>query len=133
MAIVYKPANWLLGLVGAVGGGVLGYFAFRFMASQGFYAMILPGALLGLGCGWLSGGKSNALGALCAFLALTLGIFLEWQFAPFAADDSLPFFLAHLHELTTTTLAMIGLGAFFGYWFGKGREGKAINRRDMDD
>ena len=41
----------LLGLGGAVIGGVVGYAGFRFAWSRGFYAMILPGGLLGLGCG----------------------------------------------------------------------------------
>ena len=129
MAMMYKQANWLLGLAGAIGGGALGYFAFHFLARDGLYAMVLPGALLGLGCGALSGGKSTALGVVCGSLALVLGIVLEWQLAPFVADDSFPYFVTHIHELTTSTLVMIALGGLFGFWFGKGREGGAWLRR----
>jgi hypothetical protein len=38
----------LRGLVGAVVGGVTGYYAFGWALSQGYYAMVVPGALLGL-------------------------------------------------------------------------------------
>jgi hypothetical protein len=116
-------SNYLLAAVGGIAGGALGYFAFFLVARQGLYALVLPGALLGLGCGYLSGLKSNLLGVICAFAALLLGLFTEWQFAPFVADDSLAFFSTHLHHLKTMTLVLIAIGAFFGYWFGKGRAG----------
>ena len=54
-----------LGLAGAVAGGAIGYFVFMWMARQGFYAMILPGALLGLGCGLASRRRSAVLGIAC--------------------------------------------------------------------
>ena len=41
----------LLTLCGAVAGGILGYFAFGWLLGQGFYALMLPGGLLGLGAG----------------------------------------------------------------------------------
>ena len=117
-----KNANWPLGLLGAVGGGAIGYFAFLLLARQGLYAMVLPGALLGLGCGALSGGKSNVLGVVCGLLGLLLGVFTEWRFAPFLADDTLWFFVTHLNDLATIKLVMIGLGGLFAFWFGKGRQ-----------
>ena len=67
-----KRANWLLGLVGGAGGGVAGYFLYFWLASQGFYAIVLPGAAIGLGCGALSRGKSNALGAVCGLFGAGL-------------------------------------------------------------
>ena len=36
----------LLALAGAVGGGLIGYFIFMWLAHQGFYGLILPGGLL---------------------------------------------------------------------------------------
>ena len=56
-----KKSDWLLGIVGGVIGGTLGYFAFFFFVQEGFYTLVLPGTLLGLGCGWLSGMKSKAI------------------------------------------------------------------------
>ena len=121
--------NWLLGIVGGLVGGALGYFAFIFLARQGFYAMMLPGTLLGLGCGILSGVRSNVLGILCGLLAVLLGIFTEWRFAPFIDDKSFAFFITHVNDLRSMTLIMISAGGLLAYWLGKGREGRARIRR----
>ena len=129
MSAQVRTVDWLRGLAGAVGGGVLGYFAFFFLADRGLYAMVLPGALVGLGCGLLSGIKSNALGVVCGVVALLLGIVLEWRFAPFNADSSFAYFITHLHHLRSSTLVLIALGGLMGYWFGRGREGGALFRR----
>jgi hypothetical protein len=122
-------ANWIFGVVGAVAGGALGFFAFQLLTREGFYGLLLPGAALGLGCGALSGGKSNGLAALCCVLAALLGIITEWWFFPFMADGSLLYFAAHLQDLRITTLVSIAAGALFGFWFGRGREGGVWPRR----
>ena len=44
----------LLGLVGAIAGGVLGFYTFGWLSRQGFYGLIIPGAFLGLGCSLLA-------------------------------------------------------------------------------
>jgi hypothetical protein len=124
-----KPINWLLGLAGAIGGGALGFFVFFLLAREGFYGMILPGALVGIGCGALSGCQSNVLGLICCALACGLGIFTEWRYAPFNVDDSFSFFVAHLHDLSRTALISMAVGGFFGYWFGRGRPGGAWLRK----
>lgn len=124
-----RRANWILGVVGSVVGGALGFFAFQLLTREGFYGLILPGAALGLGCGALSGGKSNGLAVLCGVLAAVLGIVTEWWFFPFVADGSFLYFAAHLQDLRVTTLISISAGALFGFWFGRGREGGAWLRR----
>ena len=58
-----------------------------------------------VGSGWISG-----------VLALALGVFTEWRFAPFAADDTLAYFLLHVHQLKPITLIMIVAGALIGFW-----------------
>ncbi len=125
--------NWLLGIVAGIIGGALGYFAFFLMARQGLYAVVLPGALLGLGCGFLSGIKSNALGVACGLLALLLGFFTEWRFAPFIDDGSFAYFITHVHNLRSMTLIMIAVGGLFGFWFGKGRAGGVWLRSSKSD
>jgi hypothetical protein len=124
----FAKASWILGLLGAAAGGFLGYCAFFWMARQGFYALVLPGAALGLGCGLLARGKSYGLAIVCGVLALLLGLVTEWRFAPFAADGSLPFFLAHLGDLRPFTLMAIVAGGIAAFWFGGGR-GKAPGSR----
>jgi hypothetical protein len=111
----------LRGLAGAVVGGVVGYFVFRLLASQGLYGIMIPGALLGLGAGLAARGKSIPLGVVCAVAAIALAIYAEWTMFPFIKDKSLGFFVAHVHELRLSKLVMIGLGALFAFWFGVGR------------
>jgi len=117
-----------LGVLGAVIGGVIGYFGFFWLAGQRFYGIVLPGALIGIGCGALSGRRSTGLGLLSAVAGLALGLFTEWQFA-YARNYSFGFFLTHLHEVRRLKLFLLALGAFMGFWFGMGREGGAWFRR----
>jgi len=112
--------GYVLGIGGGLVGAVLGYFLFIAMAGQGFYAIVLPGALAGLGCGALSGRKSNCLGIICVIIALIAGVLSEWR---------LRYFLTHLHKLRGFTLFLILLGGFCAFWFGRGRAGGAWLRR----
>ena len=48
--------------------------------------------------------------------ALVLSLFCEWRFAPFIKDNSLGYFLTHVHELKPITLIMIAVGTFIGFW-----------------
>lgn len=109
------------GVAGAFAGGVAGYFAFTLLLRQGFYALALPGALLGFGCGLASRIDSVALAALCGIAGILLAIWIEWHFFPFADDKSLSHFFGNLHRLTGLTQLMIVLSGVFGFWFGKGR------------
>jgi hypothetical protein len=125
-----KQANWPLGILGAVLGGVAGYFVFLWIAQQGFYALILPGAAAGLGCATMSKGQSRPLGIVCALLAVPLGLFSEWQFAPFVVDESLGYFLTHLHERQPITLILIAVGVWLAYWLGVGSTRPTNDRPD---
>lgn len=125
MSSTFRVGALIRGLVGAAVGVLVGYFGFSWILGQGFYAMILPGAAVGLGFGLLSGVRCKGYGILCAVLGVALGLFLEWQFFPFREDDSLGFFLTHVHELKPISLVMIGLGGLFAFWFGTGRDRRA--------
>jgi len=105
----------LLVLSGAVVGGAIGYFGFLWIARQGFYGLILPGALLGVGAS-LTRNRSIPLCVACGVLAVALGLFAEWRFAPFRADESLGYFASHIHQLRPITLIMVGIGGFIGFW-----------------
>jgi hypothetical protein len=110
-----KRANDGLALLGAAVGGVLGYLGFFWVAKQGFYVLILPGALVGIGAG-LFKNRSIAVSVVCGLLALILGLLTEWRFAPFAQDSGLGFFLGHVHQLKPLTLVMISAGGLIGFW-----------------
>jgi hypothetical protein len=118
----HRVGNLAGGMVGAVIGGTIGFFVFFWLSRQGLYAMILPGAMLGLGCGLASRIRSRPLGIGCLIAAVGLGVFTEWRFAPFLEDDGLGFFVQNLMELKPMTLIMIALGGLCAFWFGVGRE-----------
>lgn len=111
-----NAANILLGVLGGMIGAVIGWFVFFWAARQGFYMLALPGGLLGAGAGLLMRRRSLPFALVCAVAALALGLLAEWRLAPFRADASLGYFLAHLHQLQPITLLMVALGAFLGFW-----------------
>jgi len=132
-----RIVNTSLAAVGGVVGGFVGYHVFFWILRQGFYGMMIPGALLGLGCGLLARHPSQLRGLACGLAGLALGIYTEWRYAPFAKDESLTFLLAHLHEKAPIKLLMIALGGVFAYWLGKDSgfrrlgERKAPSRPDV--
>lgn len=105
-----------LGCVGALLGGVLGWFGFFWVAQQGLYALVLPGGALGIGAGALVRHRSVPFSLGCGVAALVLGVLAEWRFAPFIKDASLGYFLSHLHQLKPVTLLFIALASFIGFW-----------------
>jgi hypothetical protein len=114
--------NLLAGLAGALAGGAVGYFAFIWIARQGFYALMLPGALAGFGASLVVNNRSVLRGVLCGVFAVGLGLFAEWRFAPFIKESSLGYFLTHLGQLQPITLLMIAGGGTLGYWLALGKE-----------
>jgi hypothetical protein len=115
------PITLARGAAGALVGAAIGYFAFFWASSQGFYVLALPGALVGIGCGMATGKFSRPAGALAGMIALALCLFIEWKFAPFRADEGFPYFVMHLHQKAPIKLLMLALGVAFGFWFGQGR------------
>ena len=113
--------SWALGIVGAVLGGVAGWFICGWLAQQGFYALALPGAAIGLGFSGLARRPMVAGGVFCAVAAILVGIAWEGFHRPFNADESFSYFLSHLQDLTPVTFLFIGLGGVFAFWFGRGR------------
>lgn len=109
----------LLGLIGAVGGGVLGYYIFLWILDQGFYGLMIPGALLGLGCGLLGLHASQVRGVLCGAAGLVLGLYAEWSYRTRVADVRFMDLVTHAYEKRPLTLIMLTLGACFAYWLGK--------------
>jgi hypothetical protein len=101
--------------VGAAVGGVVGYYGCFWAAQQGFYAIILPGALFGLGSSF---GRTRhlAITVICGLAALALGFFTEWRLEPFLADSSFKYFITHLSDLRPLTLIIIALGGAIGFW-----------------
>lgn len=104
-----------LALCGAVIGGTVGYLGFFWAASEGFYALVLPGSLVGLGAG-IFPNRGVWVAVVCGILATALGLWTEYRFAPFRADPGFAYFLTHLHQLRPLTLLLIAVGSFIAFW-----------------
>jgi hypothetical protein len=117
--MVHRLISTTLGVIGGVVGGVSGFVLFFWIANQGLYALVLPGAAIGLGCGLLARHRSVARGIACAVGALGLGLYTEWKFRPFVVDDRFPYLVMHFYSLQPITLIMIGLGAALAFYLGK--------------
>jgi hypothetical protein len=119
-------------LLSAVVGGLLGYAVFWAIARQGFYEVALPGGLLGLGAGIFKT-RTKAVPVVCGLLALALGLFTEWRYAPFIADASFGYFVSHLHRLRPFTLLMLAVGTLIGFWVPFRRGQAARKAQSFDD
>jgi hypothetical protein len=118
--MVNRLVSTALGVIGGIVGGVFGFVLFFWIAKQGLYALVLPGASIGLGCGLLARHRSKLLGIACAIAALGLGLYTEWSFDPGQLDDDRFLYLvSHCYKLRPITLIMIGLGAALAYYLGK--------------
>jgi|SRR6516162_7326792 hypothetical protein len=109
----------LLGFVGAVVGGALGFYIFGWFWGYGWYGLMIPGALLGGGCGLLARHPSTARGIVCAVAAAVFELFTEWWYRPFNADNSLAYFVANLTSLKPYTWLMVVIGAFIAFWLAR--------------
>jgi len=120
---VRKP-NLLLGLIGAAVGGVAGYFALYWILRQGYYALVVPPGLLGLGAGLCARGRSMLLAVIAAIGGLSLALFIEWKLRAFVVDGSLQYFLTHLHEVNRVELIMLIVGPIIAFRLGLGFDQK---------
>ena len=109
-------------LLGALLGGAIGTLAYWLLLRQGILLLAIVGGCLGVLGGLWALRRSRAWGIGLAVAGTLLTIGVEWHFRPFVADESLGYFLTHLHDLTGRTLLSIAFAAFFGYYFGRGKD-----------
>lgn len=111
----------LLGLAGAVLGAGLGILAARWISTQGFYAPIVPGGGVGLGCGLLARHRSTARGFACAAIGLIAGVISEYVLFRFRWNPSDEFldYLMKVYKLPLLTWLFLGLGAVIAFWIGR--------------
>lgn len=110
----------LRGLVGILLGAAVGGLVVWLAARYSLYAMVFPGAAIGIGCSWASKTRSVALATISGIAAVTFSLFLEGYLFPFIADSSFGYFIAHLHQLSPATWIMIGIGTALSVGFGLG-------------
>ena len=109
----------VVSILGGAVGAAVGVLVFRWIASKGYYAMILPGASLGLGVHLTALDRSKIRGVLAALAALALGLATEAYLFPKGADRSWAGFFNDLLRPGQVEALMIAAGGLFGYWWGK--------------
>ncbi|MFT4637441.1 MAG: hypothetical protein ACI8T1_000750 [Verrucomicrobiales bacterium] len=114
-------------LAGGILGGFLGYHAFFWAYKQGFYAMILPGALIGFGASFAYC-RHLAIPIVCALGALGLGLFTQGQIT----NGSWSYFISNLAKLKTMTWVMISLGSALAFWLPFSKRGFASPPSQQD-
>lgn len=113
--------NYPMAIAGAIGGAAVGYIGFWLMMQFNLYALVLPGTMIGLGCGAQSRAHSWPLAVFAGMLALVVTVFVEWHFFPMRDDGSFRYFVQNLADLRPGTKLMLAAGTFAGFWFGRGR------------
>ena len=120
-----------MALAGAVVGGAIGLGLAQWLWTQGFYALVLPGAV------WASDAAGPCGACRCHWVSrrpwrrIALGLFTEWHLRPFNADEGFGYFVRHVGQLSSTTLFMVGMGTVMGYWLDK-KANRPINAAAKD-
>ena len=109
-----------LGIAGAIAGGVVGFFLFKTLHSMGFYALVLPGAFTGLGCGFAAKSRSIIFSFIALVVGLIVAVLAEWHTNWFVEDESLLFFIKNIHE-SRGGMALIStlLSGAAAFWLGR--------------
>ena len=126
-----QPANsnlakgLLLGVFGALLGAVVGFFVFQFLARRGLYFIVLPGALVGLGCGFAARSRLLVLGIIAVAVAIPTAIVCEWRTDRYFCDDGETLmgvleYTSRMVELRGWKLPVfVGLNGLIAFWFGR--------------
>jgi len=75
--MVNRVMSTTLGVIGGIVGGIFGFVLFQWILSQGLYALVIPGASIGLGCSLLARHQSTPRGVVCAVAAVALGLYTD--------------------------------------------------------
>lgn len=110
-----RPKSILLCALCAAVGGAIGWAGFVWMVRQGFYSLVLPGGVLGLGAGIFKH-QTRWFPMASTAAATVLGLVAEWRSAPFIPNPSFGYFLSHLVALKPVTLVMIAVGSIIAFW-----------------
>ncbi|TWT76892.1 hypothetical protein Pla123a_23160 [Posidoniimonas polymericola] len=112
--------DYVKAAAGAIGGAVAGAVVFILLARAGLHAGMLMGAGAGWGVQLAVRDRNLATGVIALVAGLVASVLAEWYALPFMADPSLPFFLAHLHQINFIHLLLLGAGVVAGFFWAKG-------------
>ena len=114
-----------LGVFGALLGAVAGFFVFQYLTRRGLYFLVLPGAAVGLGCGFAARSRSFVLALIAVAIAIPVTILCEWKTDRYLCDDGQTLmgileYTSRMVELRGWKLPVfIGLNGLIAFWFGR--------------
>ena len=117
--------NSLKNLICGLAGGAIGYFLFAWFLKYGFYAMIAPGGLLGLGASFYPH-RSKFLPVLTGVLALCVGFVAEWKEHYYREDQSFGYFVSHVSGADPVFWLMVLAGGALGFYLPFAQYRKAV-------
>jgi hypothetical protein len=112
--------NFAMGIVGGIAGGIVGGFICKFLADQGFYAGMVPGALVGLGFSLAARQGHLGFGVVSGILGLLAGLITEWKI--FHAEQSFFNSIVDLKDEGIVTWIMLGIGTVLAFSIGMGNK-----------
>ena len=113
------PAVLIKALSGSVAGVIIGVAGFTFLLKYGLYAIVLPGAAVGLGTGLMSRRASWTFAIYSGVVGAVLCLLLHWKY--FRAGTAFSEFLGDLGNLPTDIKLRMAAGVVAAVWFGRGR------------
>ena len=122
---VFPVKQLVLGTLGGLAGGAIGFFACQLLADQGLYAAVLPGALVGLGFAFAARKKHIAFGIISAILGLVAGLVTQWRV--YSNEPSFFKLVGELKDYSMVTWLVLGVGTVLAFSFGMGRDHLTIN------
>lgn len=121
------PANdTMTRLLGGAIGAAIGIGAYWFGLQRSVDILVVVGALPALGIARGSRRRRFGWAVGTAVFAPALALLTMWWFRPFAADESLGYFVSHLAELPGKAWLSLGASALAGAWFGLGRPRRRV-------
>ncbi len=115
--------SYALGVVGALIGAIVSFYLYRYTLQFGMVFMALPGALAGLGCGYLSKIRSIPLGIVAAIVSIAAAIFMRYSNWVLVDQHSFGHYLSNgIWWSSMSGKLMIGTSGLFGFWLGIGRQ-----------
>lgn len=128
----FPVKNLLAGLVGAVVGGIVGFFIYQWLFNNGYSGPVVPPACVGLGFGLAARKRHIAFGFISAVLAVGATMFTVWKIR-LVDGTSFTDFLEWYMDKNTFGWVMVAIGIAMAFSFGMGRENYGTPSQKSDN
>ncbi len=122
--------HYVRGTIGAFVGAAIGILVYWFLLRNNVQAPILVPGVTGVVAGLAGAKRDVKMGLITAVIAIPATILPDAIWLPFTMDESIGYFLPHLHKLNPIRIGPISLpmllvyaiGIGLAFWFGMGRD-----------